>query len=523
MTSPAKAIRIAVLAMGGEGGGVLANWIVDLGEQNGYIAQLTSVPGVAQRTGATIYYIELFPASAAKNGRAPVMALMPVPGDVDIVIASELMEAGRAIQRGIVTPDRTTLIASTNRVFAMTEKIVMDDGRIEDAKILEACQIAAKRLVAMDMSAIAEQSGSHISAVMFGALAGAAVLPFERSAFEATIARGGVGGKATERAFANAFDAARSDKPASLPPANTPTALTAPVAADNPAVAALQVDARATLPGVALDIVEEGIRRTADYQDPAYAKLYLDRLKEIASLDRDQGDGTRKLTIETARQLALAMTYEDTIRVAELKTRRDRFARVAKEVGLRDGQIVEIAEFLHPRLQEIAETVPAKFGRFLLTNPLASRIVTGMTRSGRIVRTTTITGFLLMRVVASRKPHRRGTLRYADEQASIDAWLTDVKRAVTVDPALALEAVECRNLVKGYGDTHARGKSNYAQIIGELRKMDAKSSNPAAIAQLRKAANADDSGAKLSEAIARMNASGSPRADRATAFITPAV
>ncbi len=522
MSASAKAIRIAVLAMGGEGGGVLANWIVDLGEQNGHIAQLTSVPGVAQRTGATIYYIELFPASAAKNGRAPVMSLMPVPGDVDIVIASELMEAGRAIQRGIVTPDRTTLIASTNRVFAMTEKIVMDDGRIEDAKILEACQIAAKRLVAMDMSAVAEQSGSHISAVMFGALAGAGVLPFKRSAFEATIARGGVGGKATERAFALAFDAARSDKPATLPSPKINATAATPVIADSPAVAAQLVDARATLPGVALEFVEEGIRRAADYQDADYAKLYLDRLKDIAALDRDHGDGSRKLTIEAARQLALAMTYEDTIRVAELKTRRGRFDRVAEEVGLRDGQIVEIAEFLHPRLQEIAETVPAKLGRFLLTNPLARRLVTAMTQSGRIVRTTTVTGFLLMRAVASRKPHRRGTLRYAEEQASIDAWLADVKRAAAFDGALALEIVECRNLVKGYGDTHARGKSNYALIIAEARRMTAGMSQPATIAALRKAANADETGAKLRDAIARLHPAPAASADRVSAFISPA-
>ena len=52
--------------MGGEGGGVLADWIVDLAEHGGYLAQATSVPGVAQRTGATIYYLELFP----KRGRA---------------------------------------------------------------------------------------------------------------------------------------------------------------------------------------------------------------------------------------------------------------------------------------------------------------------------------------------------------------------------------------------------------------------------------------------------------------------
>ncbi|HSM85010.1 MAG TPA: hypothetical protein VLT16_02605, partial [Candidatus Limnocylindrales bacterium] len=125
-------ITVAILAMGGEGGGVLADWIVDLAEHCGYLAQTTSVPGVAQRTGATIYYVELFPEGPAKAaGKDPVMALMPVPGEVDVVIASELMEAGRAITRGLVTPDRTTLIASTNRVYSMTEKIAMSDGRVD--------------------------------------------------------------------------------------------------------------------------------------------------------------------------------------------------------------------------------------------------------------------------------------------------------------------------------------------------------------------------------------------------------
>ena len=62
-TESARAIRIAVLAMGGEGGGVLANWLIDLARRNDYVGQMTSVPGVAQRTGATIYYIEIFPKS----------------------------------------------------------------------------------------------------------------------------------------------------------------------------------------------------------------------------------------------------------------------------------------------------------------------------------------------------------------------------------------------------------------------------------------------------------------------------
>src|SRR4029453_19337833 len=123
--------------MGGEGGGVLADWMVDLGEHNGFIAQTTSVPGVAQRTGATIYYVELYPEAQAKaDGGAPVLALMPLPGDVDVVLASELMEAGPAVQRGLVTPDRTTLIASTHRVYAIAEKMAMGDGRADSAALL---------------------------------------------------------------------------------------------------------------------------------------------------------------------------------------------------------------------------------------------------------------------------------------------------------------------------------------------------------------------------------------------------
>src|ERR1700756_2788462 len=136
-TRTPKAITIAILAMGGEGGGVLADWIVDLAERSGYYAQTTSVPGVAQRTGSTIYYIELFSEAAVRHaGKDPVLALMPVPGEVDIVIASELMEAGRAVQRNLVTPDRTTLIASTHRVYSMIEKTAIGDGRVDDEALI---------------------------------------------------------------------------------------------------------------------------------------------------------------------------------------------------------------------------------------------------------------------------------------------------------------------------------------------------------------------------------------------------
>src|SRR5689334_13464229 len=181
MSSAPRAITVAILAMGGEGGGVLADWIVDAAERSGYYAQTTSVPGVAQRTGATIYYVELFPESAARAaGTDPVLALMPVPGEVDGVSASVLMDMGRAVQRGLVTPDRTTLIASTHRVYSMTEKIALGEGRVNGDALIHAGQAAAKRFISADYANLAGESGSVISAALLGALARSEALPFSR-------------------------------------------------------------------------------------------------------------------------------------------------------------------------------------------------------------------------------------------------------------------------------------------------------------------------------------------------------
>ena len=140
-------IKLAVLAVGGQGGGVLADWITDVAERNGYLAQSTSVAGVAQRTGATIYYVEM----GRDTGRRPVFALSPAQGDVDILIAAELMEAGRAVMRGFVTPDRTTLIASSHRIAAVSEKIEPGDGRASSEKVRVAAETASKRFIAFDM------------------------------------------------------------------------------------------------------------------------------------------------------------------------------------------------------------------------------------------------------------------------------------------------------------------------------------------------------------------------------------
>lgn len=480
--------------MGGEGGGVLAEWLVDLGEHAGYVAQMTSVPGVAQRTGATNYYVELFPRGGSQsNTRPPVLGLTPVPGDVDIVIASELMEAGRAVQRGIVTPDRTTFIVSTNRVYSMTEKTALADGRVDSAELLEGCRVAAKTLIHGDMAALAEATGSVISSVLFGALAGSKALPMQRTAFEAAIHRGGVGVKESLAAFSAGYAAAESG-PAPVKPA------TPPVASTSPALAPLFAEADA-YGEPARTMVRAGIERLADYQNVAYAREYLARLKPVAEAEQRHGNGAGILLAETARELALGMAYEDTVRVAELKIRPSRFERVREEVQAADGQIVEIAEFFHPRVQEIADTLPVGLGQWLLNSGWPRRLLERFTHKGMVLKTSTIRGFVMLYFVAALKPTRPRSLRFKVEQAFLQDWLRTLLNVAPTNYALAVEIARTRTLVKGYSDTHERGRERYATLMGMLPQLMEMGNAAAALGKLRKAAIADDTGAALNAAI----------------------
>ncbi|MCB5363808.1 indolepyruvate oxidoreductase subunit beta family protein [Pusillimonas sp. CC-YST705] len=495
-------IKIAILAMGGEGGGVLADWIVSVAEHAGFYAQTSSVPGVAQRTGATLYYVEILPVSR-KDTPAPFLGLMPVPGDVDIVLASELMEAARAVQRGLVTRDKTLLISSSNRVYAMPEKMAMGDGRQDYQSLRQAGLDAAKHFVCQDFAALAQQHGSVISSVLFGALAAAHILPLTRQDFEATIERSGVAVSSSLAAFDAGYSAyfSQADEQATHG-AEAPCNPTAPGQLD----ARLQAHAQRieqAFPQWAHEILLAGVARTADYQDPAYAHDYLDKLQPIAALE-SEASPKRRLLQETARHLALWMTFEDTIRVAELKIRPSRFERVRKEHQPKPDQLLHINEFFHPRAEEIVDTVPAGLGRWIQRNRWAHNLLERHTRKGRVIRSNQLGGFLLLYSVAALRSLRRRSLRYQREQAHIRQWLASISQyAHNYD--LACEIAACQNLVKGYGDTHARGLSNYGSIMSALPTLAILPDAAQRLAKLRQAALADDHGRQLGDSLAELD------------------
>jgi indolepyruvate ferredoxin oxidoreductase beta subunit len=491
MNAP-RPVTILIAALGGEGGGVLTGWIVEAAAACGYPVQSTSIPGVAQRTGATTYYIEMVPDGGAPSARRPVMALYPSPGAIDVMIASELLEAGRAMESGFVSPDRTTLIASTHRIYSIAEKSAMADGRYDTDRILAVAGELAKTPILRDLAATARAEGTAINAVVLGVLAGSGVVPIAAERFEAAVRAGGIAVESNLRGFAAGVALVGATE-------------RAVGAGPSPSIAAggLPKDLGrriAALPEEIREVAELGVGRLTDYQDEAYGGDYLDRVERLLACDG--GDDKHNVTREAARHLALWMSYEDIFRVADLKVRRERFEGIRSETGASDDEPVRITEFFKPGPGEAADILPPAVGR-RLRRLSEGRGAARWQRSMRI-RSDRIGGFLLLWLVARLRRFRRHTLRFAEEQAAIEDWLAAIESAAP-DPALAAEIAACATLLKGYGDTHRRGRHNYATIMDRVAQRALSAST---VAALRKAALADPDGFELEKTLATISTTG---------------
>lgn len=472
-----RPISIAIVAMGGQGGGVLTGWIVDLAESQGWVGQSTSVPGVAQRTGATIYYVEMM--KAQENGRHPILAQMPTPGDVDVVIAAEFMEAGRSILRGLVTPDRTTLIASNHRALAVTEKMPPGMGVADSGAVDDAVGVTAKQKIIFDMNELAVRNGSVISASMFGSLAASGALPFTRESYHEVIRKGGKGVEASIRAFDAAYD--RTLKGPDPVEAPTDDGKLAPVPAK---LASRKADRllqrlRSELPEAVQPMAFAGLKKVVAFQDIAYGDEYLDLLAGIHAADKQAGGASHDwlFTSEAAKYIANAMAYDDLMRVADLKTRKARRDRIAGELKVKDNQILQTTEFMHPRMEEVSSVLPAGFARWLRSRKGLHAWLDRRVDKGRHVNTYSLRWFVALYIVARWKGMRRVSLRHVNEVAHRDEWLDNAKRGMAIDYDLGVEILRFRRLIKGYSDTHERGQAKFDKVmnttLGLLERDDA--------------------------------------------------
>ncbi|MCP4356849.1 MAG: indolepyruvate oxidoreductase subunit beta family protein [Chloroflexi bacterium] len=438
-----RSLCILIGALGGQGGGVLANWLVTAARLAGYPAQATSIPGVAQRTGATTYYFELFP---DKNPTAdPIFCLFPSAGDVDMVVALEPVEAGRALESGYIST-QTTVITGTQRIYSTAEKSVAGDGAVPVGPILESLRQAAQRLVAVDPDLA---PGRQLNAVIFGAMIGCGILPLTAENGRATIKETGLAVAANIAGFEAGVELSTVNDQYSVFSGQYS------VFSEMPEAFAQEVKG---WPEKLRPLLGHALARLADYQDAAYAGRYLERLQPLLALD--DGVHQYRVTAEVARRLAAWMSYEDVIRVAQLKTKPGRLNRIREEASAKAGEPVSVHDYLSPGRTELAGLLPAALARFIPAEK------DGGGRSLHLAwPTSSPLGYGLLKVMAKVRWMRPHTEAYIREQAAMDNWLTAVIQTIAVDYDLACLLAETAVLARGYGVVRLHGLNRLDMLL----------------------------------------------------------
>jgi len=517
MNTKQNPITMLICALGCEGGGVLTEWLVDIARASGYAAQSTSIPGVAQRTGATTYYLEVFPVPVAQlNGRRPVLSLNPVPGALDALVSSELLETARQIGNGMATAERTLVISSSSRSLTTAERMVPGDGRTDNAPLLQTLRSQSREHHVFDMAQIANDCGTVVSAVMLGSIAGSGLLPFKRDAYEAVIKHGGKGVDASLRGFAAAFEQVNRQK--------DQAALVANLLSNDELLAldsiGLKGDLAAKFPPQVHPMLGLGHARMLEYQGPAYADLYVKRLSQVLAAEQQadpaasQGYAT---TIEMARWLALWMAFDDIVRVADLKSRASRWQRVTGEVKPGQDDLLRVYDHFKPGAPEFAALLPDGLAA-KVTRWDRRRVANGKAPWAMALKigSHSVLGMLSLRLLASLKWLRVRGSRYALEQTLIDKWLAVVVSSTQAHWQLGHEVALCGRLIKGYGSTNERGKDNLLHVLDHLADTEhgahfaSHSLRAAAIAATRSAALQDEAGKALDQTLAAHGAPARP-------------
>jgi indolepyruvate ferredoxin oxidoreductase, beta subunit len=518
-----RPITLLICALGGEGGGVLTEWLVDIARLAGYACQSTSIPGVAQRTGATTYYIEVFPVPLAQlHGKCPVFSLNPVPGALDAIVSSELLETVRQIGNGMSSPERTRVITSSGRTLTTQERMQLGDGRSDSADLVKVVKTFSCKHHVLDMGAVAKEAGTVVSAVMLGAIAGTRLFPFERQDYEKVVrAGGGKTAEASLRGFARGFEVVSGCHPGLEEPAPDSDpggstvacndGLRVPGSGTGQALPAMTAFAAATdFPPQVHEMLSLGLARMLEYQGASYAELYLQRLRDVLAAERAAdplGAHSFATTREMARWLALWMAFDDIVRVADLKSRTSRWQRVRGEVKAGDDDLLRVYDYFKPGAPEFAALLPPRLAQRVLgwdrKRVAAGKLPWALPLE---IGTHSVTGMLGLRALAAMKWLRVRGGRYANEQAMIGKWLAGVIQGSRRDWQLGHEVALCGRLIKGYGTTNERGKENLLHVLDHLAHGPSAAAAAPAIAAAREAALADDAGKALDATLAQHGA-----------------
>ncbi len=482
-----KPFTILICALGGEGGGVLTDWLVNAAKIAKAHVQATSIPGVAQRTGATTYYIELMePISTQVVGINPIFGLSPVPGQIDLLISSELLETGRQISNGMSNPEQTCVISASNRTLTTLERMGLGDSRVPEHSLIELIQQFSKSHHIVDMGLLAKQSGTIISSVMLGCIGASRLLPFKREDYESAIKGANEVLSAAQiaslKGFSQGWDAVEKQTKNTQFVDKLIQSIDAQSASKNNEhfkLNHIQPDL-SDFPVETHEILNLGYSRLIEYQNKDYAELYLKRIKSVYAAEKKATQSTINtlsnnplnhwnITNESARWTALWMAFDDIVRVAQLKIKQNRFEQIKKDVNAKSDEIIRVYDHFKPGVPELAGLLPKRIGDLILKWE-EKRIKNGRSPLELKIKliTTSISGTLILKLLSNLKWLRKLGRRYHFEQLGINSWLNCVIQSTMEDIALGQEVAACGRLIKGYGSTNLRAHENLNYILDSL-------------------------------------------------------
>lgn len=382
MNGATRAVCVLIANAGEDGGGVLSDWLIKAAEGAGIPAQATVVPGSDSDAVAPWGYVEVATEPQPETGNRPLeLGRSPAVGYVDLMVAGQFVDAGRAIRKGFVTPERTTLVASPHRIFSVGGEEVGAESELEIGVLVTAVEARAKTVRLADFGLLARETGASVEAVFLGAIAESGILPVPVEAFEAGIREHGVAVEASLKGFAAGrarLATLAEDRPAenaappprwNLGPAPEPESRPQPLEA-------LIARVGQELPPLAWPVLTAGVKRLFEIRDADCVTLYLDRLIALrdvvretapeAGYDAPNGVNAQSAAMvlrETGRNLASWMAADGSLgdnagKAPERQLTEDWLGEISDAWRIEPLLAIEVAE-----LGQLAADDPAERGK----------------------------------------------------------------------------------------------------------------------------------------------------------------
>lgn len=500
-----KSLRVLIGTVGGQGGGVLSDWLIHGLLNANWNAVSIGLLGLSQRAGTVTYYCE---ASSDKEEKI-VTSMFAMPGDVNLFIGQELLELGRLLSAGYASDD-CVIIGNLGRTYTTLEKMPSENGVYDSSIITNAAEkLSPKNNYLVDAPAyVTAHQLQHLTsnAFLLGMVVASPVIDLPTEPFIKAIKDSEVNVKGNIKAFELGYQMFKDGK---IHPGvnqfkikDNPPASQLIASGDNKNTLFEKIKSRCSQE--VIDSVDFACQRLEDYQDKEYVQSYLEMIEELRNKE-----SVRPATVQAfAKNAALWLSYEDIPRVGQLKTKSDRFAKVFKEHGISSQHVVKITDYFVPDIEQLVGMLPKPIAKLIMN--IGSKFTHDFEGKSFPLRiqSTSILGYWSLRLLSLGKYWRRSSLRHQYEMSKFNFWFDNLKKIQDESPAVAQIVAELARVIKGYGHVRVKAINDLTTFIDlavpQLLKLEKSGMEIDALGQSALKVLAQEAG-KIQESLSLIN------------------